>query len=469
MRSLAIHISIILIVLWGNSSSASLSEEKQAEFEGRLSIIESLYGEQILHKFKTPLQLQTMWTKRNLVFEASVDNQGHPNIIIGGGALLLPFYTPDLFTLIVCHEIGHLIGGAPYKVEHSYASSVEGQADYFAAKCAFNVFQYVELVPNEVDSKENSLCRDTYTNPSDQIACQRVIQTIEKYAKDSYSMKQAWDELDQSTTQVEQTLNQRPSLVCQLTTFLASIGNLSRPSCWYKNEVQLFGKTPSFEFPKLKDQANNIWSFWKNRLNLSSSIVAPEIYFYLFDKNDQGQMFNQWQRTWLFGNLEIWQDWAKLKKEDEGTEYSISQNWVEENIDNHFPFPNTFLAFHYDGTNRIQMNPQRTMLSSYQNDPYGIKRDLLGAGFYGMAHEMLHYSLQEILDIPSRLHHCLFVTPVSSTGKPLILEMAEHIVQQKYSAPAMTKMGPESETRLSPCDFLNGDDLELVRQTAAQL
>ena len=43
--------------------------------------------------------------------------------------------TPDVYAMIVCHEIGHHLGGFPEKRGSSWAA-VEGQADYYAnLKC----------------------------------------------------------------------------------------------------------------------------------------------------------------------------------------------------------------------------------------------------------------------------------------------------------------------------------------------
>lgn len=54
-------------------------------------------------------------------------------LTIFGGLLRLPETSPETATLILCHELGHGIGGPPYKSGGmSGEASVEGQADYFA-------------------------------------------------------------------------------------------------------------------------------------------------------------------------------------------------------------------------------------------------------------------------------------------------------------------------------------------------
>jgi hypothetical protein len=50
--------------------------------------------------------------------------------------------TPDGFALVLCHEIGHHLGGVPrYSGANGWASN-EGQSDYFAAtKCLRRAWQ----------------------------------------------------------------------------------------------------------------------------------------------------------------------------------------------------------------------------------------------------------------------------------------------------------------------------------------
>ncbi|MCB9094509.1 MAG: hypothetical protein H6621_05515 [Halobacteriovoraceae bacterium] len=50
--------------------------------------------------------------------------------------------TPDGFALVVCHEIGHHIGGAPRYDRNTDWASVEGQSDYWATlKCAKRLWE----------------------------------------------------------------------------------------------------------------------------------------------------------------------------------------------------------------------------------------------------------------------------------------------------------------------------------------
>lgn len=61
---------------------------------------------------------------------------------------LLADFTPAEVTIVVCHELGHILGDVahssiPNRIKES-PFSVEGEADYFAGKCAVSYFYEIE-------------------------------------------------------------------------------------------------------------------------------------------------------------------------------------------------------------------------------------------------------------------------------------------------------------------------------------
>jgi hypothetical protein len=61
-------------------------------------------------------------------------------IEVYGGMARHNSMTYDGFAAVVCHEVGHHVGGAPKFIDETWAS-IEGQADYFASlKCLRRVF-----------------------------------------------------------------------------------------------------------------------------------------------------------------------------------------------------------------------------------------------------------------------------------------------------------------------------------------
>ena len=80
---------------------------------------------------------------------ASADHEFQElKVVVNSGLLSSPRLTPDGLRMIICHELGHLFGGAPRKnvpmewegpVAHDNLSflSSEGQADYYAGLSCF--------------------------------------------------------------------------------------------------------------------------------------------------------------------------------------------------------------------------------------------------------------------------------------------------------------------------------------------
>lgn len=115
--------------------------------------------------------------KINRKWESSVVNAGTLRngniweINMYGGMARHREMTKDGFALVLCHEIGHHIGGAPKKIigGKSFWSSTEGQSDYWASlKCMRRVFGKDDneeviselTVPQEVEAEcKTALCK----------------------------------------------------------------------------------------------------------------------------------------------------------------------------------------------------------------------------------------------------------------------------------------------------------------------
>jgi hypothetical protein len=80
---------------------------------------------------------------------ADINVKGNEIVIqIMGGMLMHPEMKPEVLQLLLCHELGHFLGGAPLKSRKGW-SSTEGQADYFSGLyCArmlgFNETMFLE-------------------------------------------------------------------------------------------------------------------------------------------------------------------------------------------------------------------------------------------------------------------------------------------------------------------------------------
>lgn len=112
----------------------SLGGISKPEFDEVLDKIEEIFASQV-NKNGYRFKLNRHWTNPDV--NASAEPSGALNFY-GGLARYQPT-TKDGFAMVACHEVGHLIGGAP-KFSGSRLSA-ESQADYFASlKCLRQMF-----------------------------------------------------------------------------------------------------------------------------------------------------------------------------------------------------------------------------------------------------------------------------------------------------------------------------------------
>ncbi len=192
-----------------------------------------------------------------------------------GGLARHESITPDGFMVVVCHEVGHHIGGAP-KVEgglfgmNAWASN-EGQSDYYAGlhcfRKIFNDEENLAWVGDNVDLlKEHPLvlekCGEVYEEEAERALCARTamagFSVTSLFAVEKEGELPEFSNPDEAT--VEKTDSSHPAYQCRLDTYFASalctigddeelsqknpnkgtctrVGEFEdgvRPLCWYK-------------------------------------------------------------------------------------------------------------------------------------------------------------------------------------------------------------------------------------------
>jgi hypothetical protein len=115
--------------------SEGLSEEA---YHRVIDKFEKIY-QPVLKKKKMKLVVNRLW--ENPRVNAGTLRKGAEVVInLYGGYPRHPFVTEDGYALVLCHELGHHIGGAPKKTRFKWPAT-EGQADYFATlKCLRKIF-----------------------------------------------------------------------------------------------------------------------------------------------------------------------------------------------------------------------------------------------------------------------------------------------------------------------------------------
>ena len=138
--------------------------------------------------------------------------QGKWIIYVNGGMARAIHMTMDSFKMLLCHEVGHLVGGAPFATGNRWAAA-EGQADYFAAsKCMKRVLKDKDnhefLKDKNIPTHVIAACQDAYSDINSQNICQRTaLAGINLTSAFSYMLNEAppsVDTVDNST--VSQTL-----------------------------------------------------------------------------------------------------------------------------------------------------------------------------------------------------------------------------------------------------------------------
>ncbi len=147
--------------------------------------------------------------------------------------------TEDGLRLIVCHELGHHLGGYPYKLYDDGSerwAAVEGQADYFATnECLKNVFNdsernemAVSKFPPSIKKQVNEVCDDNL--------CKRIAAASLSVISVFNSIRPEQIKFSFNTPDpyiAEEINREHPSLQCRLDTMLAGILDGPRPRCWF--------------------------------------------------------------------------------------------------------------------------------------------------------------------------------------------------------------------------------------------
>ncbi|MBI2601437.1 MAG: hypothetical protein HYW48_00125 [Deltaproteobacteria bacterium] len=146
----------------------------QAEFDAIINQVKAVYAP-IITAHGATLTVNHLWT--NPTVNASASQSGNNWYVnMYGGLARRPETSPDGFALVVCHEIGHHLGGYPFY--GAFWAASEGQSDYFATQaCARKVWKddvenarFRDLAPMTVKVKCNAVWQDE----NDQNMCYRT-------------------------------------------------------------------------------------------------------------------------------------------------------------------------------------------------------------------------------------------------------------------------------------------------------
>jgi len=159
--------------------NAGLTEE---QFNAVIDKVETHYAP-VVAQMNATLKVARNWTDGTVNAYASRSGSTW-NVAMFGGLARHETITEDGFALVVCHEIGHHIGGAPKKASmwsNSWASN-EGQSDYWAnLKCLRQVFKNESSLRIVREMKKNkqvpeaviTACNSAWKTATDRAICVR--------------------------------------------------------------------------------------------------------------------------------------------------------------------------------------------------------------------------------------------------------------------------------------------------------
>lgn len=151
----------------------------EAQFNAVIDRLIRLYGPDV-QKQGGNLQVNRLWDDATV--NANAQEQGSTWIVnMYGGLARHPAITVEGFALVICHETGHHLGGAP-KIQDwmggsSWASN-EGAADYFATlKCLRRFFAEDDneaiVASAQIDPIAQARCQTEFSSRADQLLCLR--------------------------------------------------------------------------------------------------------------------------------------------------------------------------------------------------------------------------------------------------------------------------------------------------------
>lgn len=213
------------------AGAAGLSE---AQFNAVIDRAEKLYGPVVAQAGGT-LKVNRKWTDDTV--NASAQQMGRTWILnMYGGLARHPATTEEGFALVVCHELGHHLGGAP-KVKgflgmNNWATN-EGGSDYFAnLKCLRYFFEaddnaaIVEQarLDGRLSEYAAGLCDQEFASDADRYLCKRSTlggTSVAGLFQDLRKEATPPDFAKPDTNRVSKMFDQHPATQCRMDTYLA--------------------------------------------------------------------------------------------------------------------------------------------------------------------------------------------------------------------------------------------------------
>lgn len=245
------------------------------EFERVINEAETIFAP-IVEAFGEKLEIVNRWND-STVNASAIQGFGAWTVTMYGGLARRPEITSDGFALVLCHEIGHHLGGFPFV---SGWGANEGQSDYFATNhCAPHMWKsQVEInatFREKISGEPKSKCEASYQDENEQNLCFRIMlasKSISDLLGALTNTQVFFDQHDQKT--VNKTFNSHPAAQCRLDTYMA--GSLCSKE--YDPTV-IPGKTGRRGSNNLEAEKESARVHCANATEFSPSTLRPRCWF----------------------------------------------------------------------------------------------------------------------------------------------------------------------------------------------
>lgn len=206
---------------------ASEANMTETEFKQIIQSLQTFYAPRVA-QLGGRLSMTGDWKSETLNAGAR-QGMGAWQVQITGGLARRPELTQDAFTLILCHELGHHLGGFAFAAaqtpfEKPWAAN-EGQADYFSTQVCAKEIWANDLEKNaqareKASAKALKQCDSVWTQAEDLNLCARILTAVESMTAtmSALAKKPLPDFETPDSSKVEKTSDKHPAIQCRMDT-----------------------------------------------------------------------------------------------------------------------------------------------------------------------------------------------------------------------------------------------------------
>ena len=215
--------------------SANVSALTESDYTAVISKFLMRYFNKVYTTTGKPLVIPFEWNSP--FFAAFAESkEGYMKISLWGGMARAPGASKSVLAAVLCHELGHILGGEPRQtIPGSEWGSIEGQSDFYAAAvCLPDFFRaHPELAP-VVSSEVEQVCKG---NKDCGVVLQTGLETVRFLQAYSYREYTPVSIFSTEKPIDKLILNTYPSDQCRLDSFIqgarCQLGGACRaPNCW---------------------------------------------------------------------------------------------------------------------------------------------------------------------------------------------------------------------------------------------